>query len=413
MKKKYLFNKITVFTVFSLLLAFKLQAQDYELLEFSRFILYHTCNVLSFDDRDSIQKLDFEQKQERSYLYDEIYYKQGEIWQLYNILSYARDSAQIKNINFEIDKTKSEIDDLNAKIQKQKEVQEQATAKLIIELATDGLSDSEFLELEEKYAEYIDKKEQSDSDSCYKAWLVHIEQKKVQWEKEKVKRDSLKKVWEERQDSLEAEIALQTSIDEDRKDSIRKNWILLSQIEEDRRNSFQSAYDALSDEQKDSIKQEQLDLQAEFNTIGDEYFAEHKSEYDTFLEYRDSIWGKVKNLTREERDSIIATEFETFYSNKKQETKYGKKEMYYKKKCEQKDTAFIIVPIVSVYPNPTQEFIIVESDSEILSITILNSFGEIIEKTTETELRINGKKGSYIVNVETENGIVSKSIIKE
>lgn len=70
---------------------------------------------------------------------------------------------------------------------------------------------------------------------------------------------------------------------------------------------------------------------------------------------------------------------------------------------------------IDVYPNPATDFVNIDSKDNIKSIRIFELSGKTIDaklkgKTVDIK---NLPKGIYILNIETENGIISKKIIKK
>jgi hypothetical protein len=70
---------------------------------------------------------------------------------------------------------------------------------------------------------------------------------------------------------------------------------------------------------------------------------------------------------------------------------------------------------VMIYPNPVVNYINVESDHTILSVELINLMGQKI--VTQAVNAANGristsdlKAGTYIIKVELENGVVSRTI---
>ena len=68
----------------------------------------------------------------------------------------------------------------------------------------------------------------------------------------------------------------------------------------------------------------------------------------------------------------------------------------------------------SIYPNPTNGKINIETNQQIEKITILDISGKIIIETTNKEIDLSKQKtGTYFVKIETENGIFTEKIIIE
>ncbi len=68
----------------------------------------------------------------------------------------------------------------------------------------------------------------------------------------------------------------------------------------------------------------------------------------------------------------------------------------------------------SIYPNPTNGRINIETNKQIKKITILNISGKIILETTNTEIDLSKQKtGTYFLKIETENDIFTEKIVVE
>lgn len=68
----------------------------------------------------------------------------------------------------------------------------------------------------------------------------------------------------------------------------------------------------------------------------------------------------------------------------------------------------------SLYPNPAQESVMIETTEEIINISCYNLMGELFLKTQEKTINTSCfSSGIYIVNVETKNGISSQKLIIE
>ncbi len=70
---------------------------------------------------------------------------------------------------------------------------------------------------------------------------------------------------------------------------------------------------------------------------------------------------------------------------------------------------------VSVYPNPTTNFINVKSESKIAQISIYDASGKAVKTTAETTINVeNLAKGSYVVSIKYADGTTeSKKVIKK
>ena len=68
----------------------------------------------------------------------------------------------------------------------------------------------------------------------------------------------------------------------------------------------------------------------------------------------------------------------------------------------------------SIYPNPTNGKINIETQEQIEKITILDISGKIIIETTNTEIDLSKQKtGTYFVKIETASGILTEKIVVE
>ncbi|MAU37175.1 MAG: hypothetical protein CMD14_07380 [Flavobacteriales bacterium] len=68
---------------------------------------------------------------------------------------------------------------------------------------------------------------------------------------------------------------------------------------------------------------------------------------------------------------------------------------------------------VTIYPNPTQGDLFINSFEKVISITLCNPLGKVIKKTTNQEA-LSLKKldnGVYIIHIKTEKGTITKKII--
>ncbi len=67
---------------------------------------------------------------------------------------------------------------------------------------------------------------------------------------------------------------------------------------------------------------------------------------------------------------------------------------------------------ISIFPNPTNGIINIETQEQIEKITILDISGKIILETTNTEIDLSKQKtGTYFVKIETESDIFTEKII--
>ncbi len=69
---------------------------------------------------------------------------------------------------------------------------------------------------------------------------------------------------------------------------------------------------------------------------------------------------------------------------------------------------------IVIFPNPTKNNLTINSNLEIIKITISDLNGRILDTQFETTVNLNNLiPGIYFLNIETENGISSRKIIKE
>jgi hypothetical protein len=67
---------------------------------------------------------------------------------------------------------------------------------------------------------------------------------------------------------------------------------------------------------------------------------------------------------------------------------------------------------VVLYPNPTSETLKVKGEA-ILSMTVLSLNGQVLLQSTSSEITVSSlQSGSYLVQIETESGTVTKSFVK-
>lgn len=71
-------------------------------------------------------------------------------------------------------------------------------------------------------------------------------------------------------------------------------------------------------------------------------------------------------------------------------------------------------PLLNVYPNPTIDKVTVDSSVELKKISIINSTGQQILSTTKNVISLGQlPAGVYALQIQTENSIISKKIIKK
>lgn len=68
---------------------------------------------------------------------------------------------------------------------------------------------------------------------------------------------------------------------------------------------------------------------------------------------------------------------------------------------------------ISVYPNPSKDFLYVENISNLKSVKIYNGLGQLVLDTNKSEINVSGlNKGLYILSISTDSGMVNKKIVK-
>lgn len=69
---------------------------------------------------------------------------------------------------------------------------------------------------------------------------------------------------------------------------------------------------------------------------------------------------------------------------------------------------------LKVYPNPVSDILNISSDSKVKLVKIYDASGKNVLETEKTNINVSGlTSGTYIVSVQTENGIQSSKIIKK
>lgn len=69
---------------------------------------------------------------------------------------------------------------------------------------------------------------------------------------------------------------------------------------------------------------------------------------------------------------------------------------------------------VEVMPNPVVDVLNIYSESEPMMVTVISSTGQEVISTTETEINVSGlADGVYFVKVVTEDGVVTKTVLKK
>jgi hypothetical protein len=70
---------------------------------------------------------------------------------------------------------------------------------------------------------------------------------------------------------------------------------------------------------------------------------------------------------------------------------------------------------ITVFPNPSKDYIYLKSEPKILSVLVLNLLGqEILEIKNSENINISGlTAGNYCLRIETKKGFAMKSFIKK
>ena len=68
---------------------------------------------------------------------------------------------------------------------------------------------------------------------------------------------------------------------------------------------------------------------------------------------------------------------------------------------------------VTTYPNPTSGVLSIETEENIISITLSSSNGRILAKTKSNNFDLSQySNGIYFINIQTDKGFVTKKILK-
>jgi len=69
---------------------------------------------------------------------------------------------------------------------------------------------------------------------------------------------------------------------------------------------------------------------------------------------------------------------------------------------------------LSLYPNPANSIINIETAETIISVQVFNTIGELVQKETLPVFSIAQlQSGFYFVSIKTEKGVVIKRVMKE
>ncbi len=69
---------------------------------------------------------------------------------------------------------------------------------------------------------------------------------------------------------------------------------------------------------------------------------------------------------------------------------------------------------VSVYPNPTSDFLDIQNVKDLQKVRVFDMTGKKVIETSSTNIDVKGlSKGQYIVNIYSENEVISKKFIKK
>ncbi|WP_177187119.1 T9SS-dependent choice-of-anchor J family protein [Kaistella jeonii] len=69
---------------------------------------------------------------------------------------------------------------------------------------------------------------------------------------------------------------------------------------------------------------------------------------------------------------------------------------------------------IKIYPNPSSDFIKIDNVKDIKTVRIFDMTGKLVKQTSAKEIDVQAfAKGQYIVNVYTENEIISRKFIKK
>ncbi|MFC4414339.1 T9SS type A sorting domain-containing protein [Kaistella carnis] len=69
---------------------------------------------------------------------------------------------------------------------------------------------------------------------------------------------------------------------------------------------------------------------------------------------------------------------------------------------------------VSVYPNPTSDFIRIQNVKELQNVRIFDMSGKIVKETSSSDIDVrNLSAGQYILNIYSGNEVISRKFIKK
>ncbi|WP_312818106.1 T9SS type A sorting domain-containing protein [Kaistella carnis] len=69
---------------------------------------------------------------------------------------------------------------------------------------------------------------------------------------------------------------------------------------------------------------------------------------------------------------------------------------------------------VSVYPNPTSDFIKIQNVKELQNVRIFDMSGKIVNETSSSHIDVrNLSAGQYILNIYSGNEVISRKFIKK
>ncbi|WP_366143717.1 T9SS type A sorting domain-containing protein [Algibacter sp.] len=73
-----------------------------------------------------------------------------------------------------------------------------------------------------------------------------------------------------------------------------------------------------------------------------------------------------------------------------------------------------MIGIIRIYPNPVKDFLYFDTIENIKSARFYNSLGQLVKETKDKKIDFrNFKSGVYILQLNTDNQIINKRIIKK